>query len=132
MSQSEVVSLREYFEQLLKEYDLRYQQRFDASQDGIKQALTAAKEAVVKAEAAMEKRFDNTNEWRRTYEDLATKKLSRDEYVTHHEALNEKVANLQKRIDVREGSSSGMGVVVTAAISVLAAVVALLAIFLHH
>jgi phosphopantetheinyl transferase (holo-ACP synthase) len=127
----EVVSLREYFEKLLIEYDLRYQQRFDASQEGIKAALQAAKEAVVKAEVAMEKRFDNTNEWRHTYDDLAQRKLGREEYITAHKVLEEKITQLQKRVDTKEGSNSGIGVAVSTGIAV-AAVLATVWLALHR
>jgi hypothetical protein len=132
LSQSEAVSLREYFEQLLREYDLRYQQRFDASQEGIRQALQSAKEAVVKAETAMERRFDNTNEWRKTFEDLANRKLGRDEYMAAHEAVVEKIAVLEKRANMKEGTQAGMAVIITGLIAGAAAIVALISIFLHH
>ena len=45
---------------LMKERDLRDQQRHDASRDALHAALGCAKEAITKAEAAYEKRFDNT------------------------------------------------------------------------
>jgi hypothetical protein len=113
------------------EYDLRYQQRFDAQQEGLKQALAAAKEAVSKAEVAMEKRFDNTNEWRQTYDDLANKKLGREEYFTAHQVIEDKIAQLQKRVDTTEGNKTGVGELRSTAIAILALAIAAW-VALHH
>jgi hypothetical protein len=73
------VSLKEYFEALLADRDLRYQQRFDAQSKAIQDALTAAEKAVVKAEVATEKRFEGVNEFRQTLSDQAANFISRKE-----------------------------------------------------
>ena len=112
------ISLREYLETLLREYDLRYQQRFEASQESIKAALEAAKEAVSKAEVAVEKRFDNTNEWRQTFDDLAQGKLGRAEYLTAHKGLEDKIGALEKRMDLAEGKTIGTSGVVALVIAI--------------
>lgn len=54
----QTVSLRDYMDQ-----------RFDSSDKAINAALAAAKEAVLKAEAASEKRFEAVNEFRASLSD---------------------------------------------------------------
>ena len=47
---------------LMEEQEKRYMQRFDAQDESVKTALISAKEAVIKAEIATEKRFDAIRE----------------------------------------------------------------------
>lgn len=56
--------------QIMNERDSQYRQRFDAQEKAVAAALAAAKEAVVKAETASDRRFENTNEWRATVNDI--------------------------------------------------------------
>lgn len=58
----------------------------------VETALSAAKEAVSKAEVATEKRFDAVNEFRGQMADQAAMFLPREEYKTAHEALIEKMS----------------------------------------
>jgi phosphopantetheinyl transferase (holo-ACP synthase) len=125
LSVADNVSIREYVERIMAEADLRYQQRFDAQQEGLKQALSAAKEAVVKAETSTDERFRNTNEWRQTYDDLASKKLGRDEYESAHKVLEDKIASLEKRINLSEGRDTGISASVATGIAVASFLVAL-------
>ena len=53
-----------HIRELLVQMDLRYQQRFDAQEKAMQAALIAADRAVLKAEAASEKRFESVNEFR--------------------------------------------------------------------
>jgi hypothetical protein len=71
---------------LMKERELRDQQRHDASRDALNAALGCAKEAITKAEAAYEKRFDNTNQWKQTFSELSGKMVTRMEYSSAYEA----------------------------------------------
>lgn len=73
-----------HIEALLAEMDRRYQQQFDA-----------AEKAVVKAEVAMEKRFDALNEFRLAYQDLIANKMSRAEAEQRLNALAEKIDDLK-------------------------------------
>jgi hypothetical protein len=63
------VSEREYIERILSERDQRYSERFDAQEKAVAAALAAAKEAVIKAEVATEKRLEGVNEFRQSLED---------------------------------------------------------------
>lgn len=76
-----VATLHEYMVAMLAEADKRYEQRFLAQEEAIKIRLEAQKEAITKAEEAQKeainkaeeannKRFESTNEWRRTVSDM--------------------------------------------------------------
>jgi hypothetical protein len=109
------LTLRDYFERLLAEMDLRYQQRFDAqgqaltaallaAEKAVQTALTAAEKAVTKAEAATEKRFEGVNEFRQALSDQTSTFPSRAEL----DAVRERVADLSTRMDKNEGKGSGL------------------------
>lgn len=113
------VPLKEHLEVLVNELDKRQQQRFEAQQVAVKDALTsqekavaaalaAAKEAVAKAETASEKRFDAVNEFRQTLTDQTNTFLPRPEYNAQHKALEDRVTDLTDRINTKDGKSSGM------------------------
>jgi hypothetical protein len=107
---------------LMKERELRDQQRHDASREALHAALGCAKEAITKAEAAYEKRFDNTNQWKQTFSEMSGKMVTRMEYSSAYEALKDKVDEVSGRIKVIEGKSTGIG----ASLGVVMAVAALL------
>lgn len=83
-------------ESMRDEVDKRYLQRFVAQELAVAAALTSAKEAVLKAEAASERRFESINEFRATLSDQATKFASQ-----------EKVNDLVSRFDRLEGRGTG-------------------------
>lgn len=66
----EDVSLKDYLIGLIDERDKRYDQRFGAQEKAVNAALAAAQAAVDKAEKAVDRRLDNTNEWRQALNDL--------------------------------------------------------------
>ena len=86
---------------LMKERELRDQQRHDASREALHAALGCAKEAITKAEAAYEKRFDNTNQWKQTFSELSGKMVTRMEYSSAYEALKDKIDEVSGRIGNR-------------------------------
>lgn len=91
------VALLTHIERILTERDVRYQQRFEAQTSAINAALQAAKEAVIKAENATERRFEAVNEFRQTLSDQAGTFVSRAEYNA-----------LKERMDRGEGRGSGL------------------------
>jgi len=107
---------------LMTERDLRDLQRYEASREALQAALGCAKEAITKAEAAYEKRFDNTNQWKQTFSELSGKMVTRMEYSSAYDALNDKIDEASGRIKIIEGKSTGIG----ASIGVVMAVAALL------
>jgi hypothetical protein len=98
--------------------DLRYQQRFDAQQKAVVDALLAAEKAVnaalasadravVKAETAAEKRFESVNEFRSVLSNQSATLMPRTEADGQFRAVNDKIADLKARLDRGEGSVGG-------------------------
>jgi len=102
------VSLLDHIKALLDEKDKRDNQRFEAQSQAIKDALQAAKEAVVKAETATEKRFESVNEFRKTLSDQSGTFITRAEFDQIKDATNEKLGVITKRADLLEGRSGGI------------------------
>jgi Flp pilus assembly protein TadB len=76
--------------------------------EAVAAALTAAKEAVLKAENAAAKRFDSVNEFRAQLTDQAATFMTRQESLARHEQAAEKIADIQDRLNRNEGRSSGI------------------------
>jgi hypothetical protein len=104
-----VEGLNDKFKIMMDEAEKRNGQRFDAQQEAVATAMTAAEKAVVaamaaaekavtKAEAAAEKRFESVNEFRKTLSDQTNSFLTRNEYAAQHAALVEKVDALLIRM----------------------------------
>ena len=99
---------------LIDERDVRYNQRFQAQQEALTAALSAAKEAVAaallaadravsKAELAAEKRFESVNEFRGALSDQTSKLLPRVEADARFSNLEEKINRLDKADSNRSG-----------------------------
>jgi Flp pilus assembly protein TadB len=122
---------------LLDERDLRYQQRFDSSQEALTAALTAAekavaaalaaaKEAVIKAENASEKRFESVNEFRGALTDQAGKMLTRTEADQRFLAINDAILRIEK-VQASAGGADSKGESTTrTALSIAAIVISVL------
>jgi len=85
--------------ELLEERDRRYCERFKAQDDKTILALTSAKEAVGKAEAATERRFESVNEFRATLSDQARDLMPRKEADQRFQALADRIEVLKKAAD---------------------------------
>lgn len=103
-------TFKQYLDALLKERDIRTEQRCDAqataldaamhaSQSAIDKAMAASHEAINKAEIATEKRFDSVNEFRATLADQATHFLPRTEYAARHEDLEDRFELMRTSIE---------------------------------
>ena len=75
-----VDTLHSHVVRLLQESDKRYEQRFQAQEKSVKDALASADRAVNKAETASEKRLDSVNEFRKTLSDQTGTFLTRAEF----------------------------------------------------
>ena len=111
---------------LMAERDLRHQQRYEASSEALDSALGCAKDAITKAEAAYEKRFDNTNQWKQTFSELSGKMVTRMEYSSAYDALKDKIEEVSGRIKVIEGKSTGIGTSVGVVMAVAALLISLM------
>jgi hypothetical protein len=105
--------------QQMSEKDVRDQQRFDAQQlalrdallaqeKAVSAALLAAQEAVSKAETAAEKRFDAVNEFRAQLADQAATLMPRSEATVVFDGQNEKISALEKRVNQGTGRAEGL------------------------
>lgn len=89
----------------LKEY---FEQRFTDQDKAVQAALLAAKEAVLKAEVASEKRFESVNEFRQQLSDQTNTFIPRPEYTAQHKALEDKVALLTDIMNQNKGGDISM------------------------
>ena len=121
------------YEQRFSDIEQRFQDaqrlvemQYQAHKDAVNLALTAAERAVLKAEAASEKRFDAVNEFRATLADQQRTLMPRAESDRAFAAVAEKLAALEKLIDAvaiqhgsliaeKRGAVSGWGAAVVAA-----------------
>jgi hypothetical protein len=92
----------EKFRLLMDEAEKRNGQRFDAQQEAVSTAMTAAEKAVSaamaaaekavsKAEIASERRFESVNEFRQTLSDQTSTFLTRTEYNVQHKSLGDRI-----------------------------------------
>ncbi len=101
-------SLHQHLARMSDERDRRYEQRFDAQQRATEMALSATKEAVLKAEHASDKRFDGVNEFRAQLSDQAAMLMPRMEADQRLAALTERVSDLTTVVTKIQGRSSGI------------------------
>lgn len=90
---------------VIEEMDRRYVAMSAAQERATKVALEAQEKAILKAEAAAEKRFDSVNEFRKTLTDQAGTFATR-------EAVNGQVESLKadiKRIENQNAAVAGRG-----------------------
>jgi hypothetical protein len=96
----------------------------------INQALQSSKEAITKAEASAERRFDAVNEFRSQLADIIRTLLPRAEAEARIKASEDKIDALSHRIDRTEGKGTGLKdawVVLIGAAGALAAIIAIFA-----
>ena len=103
---------------LMNERDVRYEQRFQAQQKALQDALLAAEKAVstamasadravLKAENAAEKRFEGVNEFRATLADQAARLMPRQESEVSLAAMREKIDAALIRVNTMEANKHG-------------------------
>jgi len=114
-----VDTLKDHVETVLAELDRRYQQRYEAQQEGVAAALAAqekavnaaliaADRAVIKAELAAEKRFESVNEFRATLSDQAANLMPRLEAESRIQTVADKLAEVTNRLNRSEGKGTGL------------------------
>ena len=107
---------------LINEADRRYSERFLGQEKAVESALQSAKDAVTKAELATEKRFESVNEFRKTLADQTNTLMSRNEYLSSHSSLLDKVDSLTTRIaaveNLKKGGELTMGKIYAAIVAV--------------
>jgi hypothetical protein len=83
------------------------EQRFVDQDKAVQAALLAAKEAVLKAETATEKRFEASNEFRAQLADQTATFIPRPEFTAKYGALEDKVSALTDRLNKSQGEAEG-------------------------
>jgi hypothetical protein len=124
-----IESLKIYHDQRIDSLRELVDQRFEGNEKALTAALNAAKEAVLKAEGASEKRFESVNEFRATLSDQTNTLMPRQEYTVQHRALEEKLTELTNRINMSEGQKQGSDVTIGkiyAAVGVVGAVLGII------
>ncbi len=134
-----VDSLKELMMAVLEEMDRRYEQRFEAqqvalrdalisSEKAVNAALNAAERAVSKAELASERRFESINEFRGQLADQAATLMPRAETTVLLSAINDRLATLETRVTERAGALQGQNAMRAALFTVCGLVIAALAV----
>ncbi len=106
---------------LIDANDKAYNQRFENNTEATKAALASADRAVIKAEAATEKRFDNVNEFRNTLADQQRTFIPRAEAQLSFEGIvgrldkleTGQVANQNKGLGINQGIGWIIGIIAT-------------------
>lgn len=101
------LSLRE-LAAIIKEQNIAADQRFIAQEKSMMAALLAVREAVVKAEAAAEKRFDSVNEFRATLKDQQLTLMSRNEADVRFKAIETKLSAIETQQHIMSGKMEGV------------------------
>lgn len=113
------VSLKEFLGRIMDERDNQYNRRFSDAEKAVNAALTAAKEAVIKAELAAEKRFESVNEFRNTLSDQQRTLMPRTEAELLIRTLSDKIdantSNLTTVAGQKSGAQNLFGYIVGAA-----------------
>ena len=107
MDEWTVNTLREHLTALIAELDRRDEQRFLAQEKAVEAALAAAKEAVLKAEAASERRFEAVNEFRAVLTDQSATFVTRTEVDQRLLSMGEKLEAVQGQLKEIGGLTLG-------------------------
>ena len=118
------------YEQRFDERDRRYEQRFIAQQNAVLQALDSAKEAVVKAETATEKRFEGVNEFRAQLADQARELMPRKETENLMTTIADRVLVLERKSDTEQGRTLGASATIAIIISVAVTIASVIGVIL--
>jgi hypothetical protein len=102
--------------------------KFEGQEKAVAAALAAAKEAVVKAENAAERRFEAQNEFRGTLTDQARTFMPRAEAEQTIRAINEKLDVLTARVNARDDRVRGMGALWGIAAGAIGLIIAIISI----
>jgi len=124
----------------LREADQRLiAERFDAAEKAVTHALSAARDAVQKAEVSQEKRLEGMNEFRKTLTDQASTFVTRPDLEAARTLIGVQVSAmgtaaqlLEKRIAGIEGRSTGLNQGLGYLIGALGAIVAIVEFLVLH
>jgi hypothetical protein len=99
--------------------------------DNIAVALAASEKAIIKAEIANEKRFENVNEFRATLADQQNTLLPRTEYTVQHKAMTDRIDELERLTRYSTGKGAGSAAVLSAGAIIITMLISIAAILVH-
>lgn len=113
-----ISTLKQYFDAMMREREVREDQRHAAQQTAVANALAsqekfaearqvASEKAILKAEVAAEKRFDSVNEFRQTLTDQAGSFMPRAEADAKIAGNAKDIMAANARLDKMEGQAGG-------------------------
>lgn len=91
------MTLKDYFERIIKEHDRLYDERFESQT-----------EALTRTGTAIDRRFESVNEFRGQLSDQARTFMTRDEATQRIDSLAEKIDILSRIAERRSGQSTGL------------------------
>ena len=103
-----VDTLKAYVERLFEEHDRRYEQRFAAQQQSLKDALESSSRAVDKAEGIAEKWRQNANEWRAAMSDRDKAYLTKEAADIKFISIDKIINDIQLNRRTNEGKTAGL------------------------
>lgn len=102
-----VETLRDYVLSQVQNLDQRLTIMLNANKAAADAALEAAKVAVLKAEAASDKRFENVNEFRATLADQQRTLIPRTEVEASLRAIDFRIVQLEERLQDQSSRDKG-------------------------
>lgn len=99
--------------------------------DNIAVALAASEKAIIKAEIANEKRFENVNEFRATLADQQNTLLPRSEYTVQYKVLVDRIADLESVTRDYRGKFSGSAATISAIAIIITMLISISAILVR-
>src|SRR6267142_4536484 len=102
------VSLRDFLLKIMDERDLRFEARFEALSSTQKESMESAEKAILKAEAANEKRFSAINEFRGQLADQQGTFVRKTEVDIRFEALEKKLDVALTQLQLTKSRDTGM------------------------
>jgi hypothetical protein len=108
-------ALKEHLETLIDRSSSQTVEHIKSVRDLTTQALMASREAILKAEAATEKRFESVNEFRATLDQQQRTLMPRAEAEIRFQSLVDQLTVLRNRTEQRVGWKEGVAYAVAAA-----------------
>jgi hypothetical protein len=124
-----VDTLKAHFDELRRTDQETVNRRFIGAEQAVNRALDAADKANTKSDAAIEKRFDGVNEFRKTLADQTQTFMPRAEVEAIVKAQNDKIDDLR---GTRRTGVASVGALVVGAAVVLAVIVQIIVFTVNH
>jgi hypothetical protein len=122
-------TLKAHFDELRKTDATNTEKRFNLAEIAVKQALDNADKASGKADAAMEKRFDGVNEFRKALSDQSSTFIPRSEMEARLKSQDEKLDDLR---GTRRAGVTSIGTMVLGAAIVIGVLVQIIIAVVSH